>query len=215
MKISRVFPVAMLGIGALGLSSCASTISQSVQAYYQTQSQGNIREPGYEQEPQCESLPESVVSRSIFRPGEPTLAIPTPEGWEETKAQEVEDRRLAFYLPNDFGETEYMTEVYGTAVDRSQSAEDVFARFEEFLRENAYGESVQRYDMSTTCGFPSVRMDYVSLSDYGDVDSRVLYMYIPYGVKSYVFEVNMQTIAEPSQSFDLLVEKTFAGVQLL
>lgn len=115
---------------------------------------------------------EGEMIEANHNPGEPTFAIPLPDGWERNTAMDSEIVRLGIAHAES-------QESFSSAVITAEQTPAPVGEIDLGLDQVAKDGSIQEEDPSTICGFTSQRVDYIFSSPQGEVPATLLAISVP------------------------------------
>jgi len=163
----------------------------------------------------CASVDDPLVALNA-QPGEPTVELPTPAGWERHTAMDSEIIRLGL-VNTGFTRDRFTPNVVATA---ETSTGDPQAAFELQLTglRRVYGDSVPATGTpGTVCGYPSWTLDY-TLPAQGSIPARPAILQVIVVPRddsaSTTYTMTAQATAPADPQYEADVRAMFEGVQI-
>ena len=149
------------------------------------------------------------------QPGEPTLRIPLPDGWERNTQMDSELIRLVLTNPG-LARDAFAPNLVVTA---ERSPADVDAAFDNQL--SGIGDLMGQPDLEGTpgeiCGHPSMTVEYTlpSLASAPERPAVVQVVVVPHGSQTLTYAMTAQTPAPADPVYRQDVAAMLAGVQIV
>lgn len=149
------------------------------------------------------------------QPGEPTLQVPLPDGWERNTQMDSEMIRLALINPG-LARDDFAPNLVVTA---EPSPAEVDVALDNQL--SGIRSMTEQPDLTGApgeiCGHPSLTVHYV-LPGLGTIPERpatVQIIVVPHGSQTLIYTMTAQTTAPADPAFERDVAAMLAGVQIL